>query len=515
MKFLPLGFLGLFITVQQTLAQSAPNYTYVEAGGAAASTDRTPFWLHANQFGIVPKEGPFGTARAGIYRDYRLPSDSAGRLYPKRLRLDWGYGLSVVSNIASKSSLLLPDVYAKARVGIFEARAGRWRQVIGLADSTLGVGPYSWSGNALPIPRIEVSIPTFTPIGFTRGLLAVQGAYAHGWFDNQGGIKNFYLHQKALYLRLGKESWPVRFYGGLNHQAQWGGRSDINNPLFVKSGRLPSTFRDYIDVVLGTSLPARATVDTTRLPTIDSNNRIGNHLGSADVGVEIQNAGFSVMLYRQFLFDDGSLFYGNNITDGLTGVRFRNRKPVNQGFQLRQLVLEVLDTRSQGGPEFTFVDKTRGQDEYFNNYQYIDGWAYLGRTLGTPFITPQTDSRAGLPRMVAGPNDLRRFTNNNRVLVFHAGLAGTVLRDYTFQLKCSVSDNRGRYIAPFPYHTWQVSSYARFGIPLNASQGLWAHLTVASDNGLLYRNSTGFYFSIRKEWLNGDNTRLIERQRNW
>ncbi|GAA4400202.1 capsule assembly Wzi family protein [Nibrella viscosa] len=514
MKLLSIGFGAFILTVSPALAQRIPRYMYAEAGVSAASTNQTPFWMHANQFGIVPKEGPFGTVRAGIYRDYRPYADSAAGKSSRGIRFDWGYGLNVVANAAPQSAVLLPELYVKARISIFEVRAGRWRQVIGLADSTLGVGPYSWSANALPMPRVEVSIPVFTPIEFTKGILSVQGAYAHGWFDNGGIIKNFYLHQKALYFRLGKETWPVRLYGGANHQVQWGGRSSINNPLFVKDGRLPSTFRDYIDVVTGASLPARSVVDTTRLPTIDSNNRIGNHLGSVDLGGELLLPGFSLLLYRQFIFEDGSLFHGNNITDGLTGIRFQSRKPLSDAFQLRHIVFEVMDTRNQGGPEFTFEDKTRGNDEYFNNYQYAMGWSYLGRTIGTPFITPQTDSREGLPKMNITPDDLRSFTNNNRVLVVHAGVAGNIFRNYTFQLKCSVSDNRGRYIIPFPYHTWQVSSYARFGMPLNAAQGLWANLTVANDNGLLYKNSTGFYFSIRKEWLSGPVGRFARSARS-
>jgi len=107
-----------------------------------------------------------------------------------------------------------------------------------------------------------------------------------------------------------------------------------------------------------------------------------------------------------------------------------------------QLRLEYLNTFSQGGGEFINEDnRRRGRDDYFNHGQYRDGWSYLGRTIGTPFIAPQTDLRSNLP--------LFTYVNNNRIRVVHLGLSGQLVDQLTFLLKTSYSRNAGTYQEPF------------------------------------------------------------------
>ncbi|GAB3547712.1 hypothetical protein GCM10027577_22960 [Spirosoma fluminis] len=455
--------------------------------------------MRANQYGIVSYQSPASTIRVGISSDYDT-TYTATRLQSRR-KFDIGYGINVVANFAAnplsyEKAVLLPEAYVKSRYGIFEVYAGRRRERFGLADSTLSSGSYAWSGNAMPIPKIQVSIPTFTPIGFTKGWVAIQGTYAHGFLSANGFIRNTMLHQKSLYFRLGREKDVLRVYGGFNHQVIWGGRTDKlkGTGLVPDDGRLPSSLLDYYYVVIGDRF-SRA--DSSVYTNFEITNRVGNHLGSIDVGAEIDLVRHTIFIYRQNIYEDGSLFSLINIADGLNGIRIRRNNPKAI---IRDILVEFLNTTSQGGPEFIIDDpKRRGKDNYFNHQQYRDGWAYRQHTIGTPFVPP-----------ALGPNNeypSGTFTLNNRVRVLHIGIAGNLpilisLLDspIAYQAKLSFSQNLGTYDVPYSSTRNQFSGYLGVMVPLQLLGGLELSARVAADAGTLYKQGVGAYFSIRKTW---------------
>ncbi|WP_460635326.1 capsule assembly Wzi family protein [Larkinella harenae] len=505
-----LGFAGLLIACVPAQGQSPaaevkiPDLSkkeirvFAETVVAAGTAKTTPFWLRANQYGIVPMTAPFGSIRGGISASYLYNKAKPSDLIQHKSRLiGWGYGFEVAGNGNHQSKLLLPEAYLKGRLWCFELTVGQRREVVGLADSTLGTGPLIWAGNALPLPKIQLALSDYTPIGFTKGILSFRGFYAHGWFGNQGAVTHSYLHQKALYGRLGKASWPVRFYAGMNHQVQWAGQSEVvTGENQIKDGRFPTGLSNYLNAIMGTSLAARGdNIDTTQFSKADRGNRVGNHLGTVDLGLEINGKRFSLLLYRQSIYEDGSLFYLTNIADGLHGIRYRNQRPASQGIHIQTIVAEYLYTLSQGGELFTYHEKARGNDNYFNHTQYIDGWSYRGNTVGTPFIPPASSTRPDLPRPQT--NELELFSNNNRVKVWHLGLSGSVHQRYSFQLKCSFSQNLGTYALPFPANTSQFSSILVVGAPFG---GFQTSLSIAHDQGGLYPNQTGIQLSLRKTW---------------
>lgn len=469
------------------------NQYHVEAGGIITA-DRVPFWLRANQYGTVPLQGSVARLGVGARADYR-PADSTGY----RPKIDWGYGVDVVANVGTAGQVLLPELYLKGRVGTFEFYAGRRREIVGLVDTLLTSGAYSWSGNALPIPKIQISLPNFTDIPFTKGILAVTGAISHGWFERADRlVTGSYLHQKHLYGRLGKLTWPFRLYGGLNHQVIWAGYSPYISQSAAVDGQLPSSIRYYPDVVLGTrnSNPNDLTI------TSFESNRIGNHLGSLDVGADVNLTNWNIFVYRQFLYDDGSLFYGTNLSDGLTGLRVKNRQqPVGRIFSLRQVTVEYLFTGSQGGEAFVIEDnKRRGRDNYFNHSQFLDGWTYYGRTIGTPFLMPEVEVRTSLPRYGAG-------IANNRVSVVHFGLSGVVLSKVNLTARLSAGRHAGTYSIPYTDVPTQFSGLLTASVPLNVLGGAVLNGAFAVDAGGLLPNSTGVSVGLRKSGLLGGQSR--------
>ncbi len=473
------------------------NQYQLEAGALAAS-DQTPFWLRANQYGVVPLKGPVVRLNAALHADYKS-ADSTGH----RSKIDWGYGLNVVGNIGTSNQFLIPEAYLKGRLGAFELYAGRRKEIIGLVDTLLTSGSYIWSGNTLPFPKIQLSLPVFTPIPFTGGVLSVMGTFSHGWFENADRlVKGSYLHQSSFYGRLGKPSWRVRLYGGFNHQVMWAGHSDFLDNSVSTNGNLPSNIKYFPAVVLGTRNPFP---DDQSIQTITrfEENRVGNHLGSIDFALEINLNHWNLFGYRQFLYDDGSLFYGTNLVDGLNGVRIRNRdQPTGAAFFLKQITLEYLFTGSQGGDLFILDDpQRRGRDDYFNNSQFVDGWTYFGRTIGTPFLTPQSEVRPTLPT--------RYGIANNRVSLFHLGFSALVANKVDLTAKLSYSENAGTY--PIPYLTipTQFSGLLTASLPIDILGGVVLNGSVAVDSGELLPNSVGGYIGLRKTGVLGGNRRAI------
>lgn len=477
-----------FPTFGQTVK---PVWYRTELGSYVATTGETPFWLRANQYGIVPQEAALLTFRQAVGVDYHNhPRTKLDSLRAVNRRVDWGWGAEAVVNAGYTFKLLIPEAYVKVKFGkSLEVWAGRRRETIGLVDTLLTSGSYAWSGNTLPMLKIQLAVPDYLP---RRSLFGFKGFYAHGWFEEDRFIKNVMLHQKALYMRFGKPAWRLKLYGGFNHQVMWGGNTERLPGSVIKNNQLPNQFSDYIDVITGSSLGNRTNVDTNRISIFDRENRIGNHLGTVDVGFEYTTRNFSVFAYRQNIYEDGSLFYLTNIQDGLNGLRIRNRRPANRnGFQLQQLLLEYLYTESQGGALFLENSSQRGRDNYFNHSQYQDGWSRFGLTMGTPFITPSNDSRSELPHY--------GFTNNNRVAVMHIGLAGQAYDFMRFQIKASYSENLGTYVLPFAQTVRQFSSVISLSAPLSMLNGVTAHASIATDVGNLYANNVGFYIGVRKE----------------
>ncbi len=462
-----------------------------EAGTIISTNGDIPFWLRANQYGIVPNQSPIFTLRGSVSSDYKKAITKEDQY--KLSKFDWGFGLNIVGNVGKENRFLIPEAYIKAKLGAFEIYAGRRREIFGLVDSTLSSGSYIWSGNALPMPKIQISNPNFVPLPFTKGFLSFKGTYAHGWFENsRTDVKDFYLHQKSLYFRLGKPDWKFHFYGGFNHQVQWGGTllyPDPTNQL-AYHGQVGSSFNDYVNVVTGMSLAVVG--DTTKHGANDAFNRSGNHLGTIDFGFDINTNNFSILCYRQNIYEDGSLFYLANISDGLNGISVKIKKKSDAKIRLQKIVFEYLNTTNQSG--ITTSDNTnsrlRGEDNYLNNSVYKDGWSYNKISLGTAFIN-------NVPSIT---NTANLFFNNNRVEAFYLGIISSINKNIETEIKFSNSKNLGLYSNSILNSKNQFSGLVNINyIPIFSKHTI-IRLSIAGDKGDLYKDNLGLSLSIKKSW---------------
>jgi hypothetical protein len=461
----------------------------VEAGAYVSSNDMTPFWLTANQFGIVPDRSTAGVLQATIRRNYIFFDSLSGK--PKKF--DWSAGVSPVGTYEKDEDfrVLLPEAHASIRFKNTELYVGRRRELMGLGDSTLSSGFYSVSGNSLPIPKIQIGTVGFTPLKFTRNFLAVHAGFAHGWF-NTDYIQGVRLHQKFLYFRLGKAK--NRFYFGLNHNVMWAGHSEYlkQHPELAVNGELPSSWKFYPNVVL--AFTSKNWFTKNGYGAFDS-YRLGNHLGSYDIAFETKLKGYNLFIYHQHPFEDVSSMLFRNIPDGLYGVNFQ-LKPgtVIGGFTVTHLTLEFLSTKDQSGSEFYIPgSKYQGADNYFNHTQYAEGWSYQGRTVGTPFMVPGKD-------MDQSKLENQRFYPNNRLNMWYVGAQGRFGKSLLLTLKGSYSQNFGTPGADFDPARGQFSSMLGAQYFLGSNKGMSIIARLATDQGDIFTKRTGGYLGVRAEW---------------
>ena len=197
-------FLSLsLLIIEATNAQKSDIHYNVEATGTYTSPNHVPFWLRSNKFGVIPLDNASISFAGSVRKEY---SSDKSRLF------DWGAGFEGWANVGNNSTFYLTEGYAKIHLSIFELKAGRSKDITGLCDSSLSSGAFAVSGNALGIPKIEISIPEFYSIPVFGKLFAFKGNYVHGWIGDlpvnmlDGSEDNLktYLHQKSFYGRFGK-----------------------------------------------------------------------------------------------------------------------------------------------------------------------------------------------------------------------------------------------------------------------------------------------------------------------
>lgn len=467
----------------------------IELQAGATSKNAVPFWMRTNHFSSIPLSGVSGSLLAYAGRDYIKEEEE-----DKPRLTDWGFGISGRLNAGNTAQFLLTEAYIKGRLSIFQLKAGRSKDIDGLADSSLSAGAFSVSGNALGIPKIELSVPEYWYVPLTGKLIALKGSFAHGWFGatplrytRQDSSVHSWYHQSSFYGRIGKPDWRLKLYAGINHQVMWGHEKSIE-PAFDLS-----TLESFWYVVRGVEYGSWV------LPT----SKIGNHLGSLDQGIQYDFNALGIMAYHQFFYDIGGLYHGSNLKDGLWGIVFRNKKAEeNASFGWRKILLEYFGSKSQGGEPDTPRRAISGAEDYYNNYTYAQGWTYEGENIGNNFLTGRKYARPG--------QVMRDFENiiNNRVQLLHIGIEG-YLGKWSWRTKLSFSNNFGTYatnaeggpagrgrwiIYPPPYFekVKQFSGYIAADRPLNKNYRIG--FVLAADRGKLLNNSVGGLIKVSRVW---------------
>ncbi len=476
---------------------ASPKETALEIGGGLVGTtgNNTPFWMRANQYGNIPVDGASATLLGRFSRDYR----SGER---KRIA-DWGVGVNAVLYAGSSLKFIPVEAYVKGKLSIFQLKVGRSKDISGLIDSTLSTGSFALSGNALGIPKVELSIPEFWNIPFLADLIAIKGAFSHGWMGQvpiQYGAQNgssvsSYFHNASFHGRFGKPGWRVKVLGGINHEVIWGS----DKLIFGDQYRL-SDMEAFWHVISGKKY---AKYGLTR-----DISKVGNHLGAVDLGLEVDLNSFRIFAYRQQFYDKGALGHLANIRDGLNGISITNNRQSARAWKWHKFLLEVFYSKDQAG-EADAKETPSGAEYYYNHSVYGEGYGYKGVGLGNPLITTVAMARNNLPN---APKD---YFINNRVVAFHLGNEGSV-SSWFYRLKLTYSKNYGEYRTsdiPYWYNGHRYNRNPIYGIFPTVGQfsgvvevsrsvgnGLKIGGAVAVDQGKLLYNSVGGSVKVSKTW---------------
>ena len=165
--------------------------------------------------------------------------------------------------------------------------------------------------------------------------------------------------------------------------------------------------------------------------------------------------------------------FGMNNKDGLWGISAtQNHWPFIQGISY-----EFINTTDQSGP---FHDRDGcvygGNDNYYNNFVYTQGWTYFGRMISTPLLC----------------------LNNNRVMAHHIGIRGDI---YGFQYRalCTYADNYGTYY--YPKRSHNTAFLLEVTKRVQKAWGLEFGIALAGDFGSQYGNQFGAMVSVRKQGI--------------
>jgi hypothetical protein len=452
------------------------NHSSVELQAIASDVGATPFFLSRLQYGAVPLDNP------GIVAIVRN-----GKIYNLKKKYDWKYQVQATGWAGKQNDFWLTEAYVSGRRGNWELWAGRRKEVYGLGDTAMTSGFYAWSGNAVPMPKIQLGTRDY--VNFAKEWLGIHMTYSHGWFDNKGPTINGYLHQKSLYGRIGKPESFINLFGGLNHQVSWGG--EAKSKTGGKYDYYPSSLTTYFYVI--TLLKNRNLVPVDSLTTDDdSNNQYGNHLGSIDLAVTFNTKWAKIFIYKQTAYETGRVFSLVTFNDGNNGlsVQFKNKRLI-QHFNL-----EYFYTSNQG-QYISGIAKLLGmrdphlneRENYFNNGR--GSWNYLGRGIGSPLIILNSE--------IKGNSDYK--FSLNAIKAIYLGIKGNVLNDIDYRLRIIYSlhgytSNYGEnYVVSNANYLNQISA----GIEFNkkVKNNIFAKFEFGFDNSQLLKNTLGISLGVK------------------
>ncbi|MFI5131989.1 MAG: hypothetical protein ACHQFX_18430, partial [Chitinophagales bacterium] len=218
---------------------------------------------------------------------------------------------------------------------------------------------------------------------------------------NNRYIKNSYYHEKTFFLRIGPRN--LKFYAGIEHFAEWGGRR--SDEQFDRS---LSGFRNV--------LLARETENMNS--ETDGGVHAGDHRGVLDGGVYWETEGAAIHGYLQKPFEgkqDIDLHNKNILAGFIVSMKNNSR--------LEKVLFEFISTRSINNS----IAGSK-QESYYNNSVYKTGWEYQNNIIGTPLFLNTTRASKYFPKMRpfdwnVADSSIPGNANiiNNRVFAMHTG----------------------------------------------------------------------------------------------
>ncbi len=380
-----------------------------------------PLWLVANRFGVISDQRADLSTHIRVANKHLLGSKAQLYNYLRKYEgypeISIAYGLDLYNNYHFQD-VIIQEGFVKLSYNHWQMRVGRYEEIIGEVNPELSSGSMGVSGNALPVPKVSLAVTEYTNVPLTQGWVQFKGILSHGWMEKERFVEKPYLHEKNLYVRIGKNGFHV--FGGFSHFAIWGGK----HPVY---GKLPDELSDFKKVVFSNM------EDMTNPEEAKNGDAIGNHLGMVELGFQVKVQDVAFKVYNQTPFEDH---------EGVNPFKDRNQllgfSVINQGPHtfFSALTLEFLDTRGYG------ANPTR--DYFENNYNnaiYQSGWSYWGDVIGTPLFFTRRRANYYFDKALTG--SYRWNIMNNQVRSIHLGWKGYLPADLSYRTLLTYTENYG------------------------------------------------------------------------
>ncbi|MDD3723122.1 MAG: capsule assembly Wzi family protein [Lutibacter sp.] len=398
------------LSFTQAFSQNNPLNYSVELNSEISSEATLPFWMTANKFGAVPNSH-HSSFYAALFSDIKASESD----------FSFSYKASFTGYLASKNDIFINELYGSLKHKGWQLDLGSKNDIINLEGLSSSNGNIIKSINARAFPGINLKTDGYIKLPFAKKWLRVKANYAEYLLNDKRVVDGAHLHHKSLYFKsILSEKFSM--ITGIDHYVQWSGTSE-------EFGKQPSSFKDYLRVITGSSGGESALEG-------DQINALGNSVSAYMFQLNYSGKKTNWSVYWSHLFEDRSGRELSNYPDALYGLFIDLKKP--ESF-ITHVLAEVTNTTSMSGST-----GFSGRDNYFNNSYYGSGWTYFGNVIGTPFFHTKTPED-GITKGV----DL----NYSRFTAYHLGFKG-FLRE-TIQYKT--------YLSYIQYPGW-------FNAPINEEQ---------------------------------------------
>ena len=454
-----ISFLFVFLFGFQIIVFSQNNeLSYLVELNSNISTEETlPFWLTTNKYGAIPNSDNL-TLSAGLFQEFKPLLDSN--------KVNFSFGGQLTGAVANENEFIVNQLYSSIKWEKLQLDIGvKHRDVLfeGLSSTN---GDFSFSTNARSIPGINLKLTEYVKLPFAKKWLSFKGNFGEYLLNDKRAVDKAHVHQKSLFFKS-KLNKKLKLITGINHYAMWAGTSE-------KYGKQPSSFKDYIRVIIGKSGDENSNQG-------DQINALGNHLGNYLFQLNKKGEKTDWSFYWLHPFEDTSGREFKNFGDGTFGLFFDLLKP---DALLSHINFEFTFTKDQGKA----LSSSNLVDNYFSNKIYESGWTYQNNAIGNPFF-PTGINEDG-------------FTNINRLYnrfaAYHLGFDGSLNSNISYKTLLSYVSYFGSYSQPFENKPELLASlvqlnYKNDSLPFNISLGL------SADFGdFIPKNNFGGFLKISK-----------------
>lgn len=448
---------------QQPFA-SISNATWTSTG------NNLPFWMTANQEGIIRAGNPFlnlTDVQAGM----------AGTPVSSALSLSWG--ARAVAGLGPTSYSQVNRAWAAIAFKGWELKGGLFPDTARYSGLSSTNGNLARSLNARPYPALQLSTGRFRPVPLTGGVIYFSALYSEGLLNDNRHVKNTRLHHKSFYL-MAVPAGTLKIRAGFDHFVMWGGTSSSD-----AIGRMPQDFVSYLRYITG----SRGGDD---FPETDRLNVAGNQLGTWQLEAEKKWGSTTATFYLSHPFEDFSGVNWRNWPDNLMGIHLS----FGTGRLIESVVYEYTSTMQQSarGNALYRWDENSSQwvrqevDNYFNHGVYRSGFTYHRQVMASPLFFP-----------VVVSNGISTGTSSTRFRAHHAGMAGSLPWHTGWKGIITYVSHHGTWARPYPAARKQVS--ALLGLHyVNPAFPVEFGLSAAADMGNTVPANSGICLSVTKRW---------------